>query len=233
MQAAWDALERNDFRFAERAAREALARSPGDLEALFLLGSTLLFEGRYADARAPLAAAAALNRRPVRYRLGHCLLALGDFAGAEQALRRETADHPQFADAHNTLGVALINQSRQEEALEAFRAALALAPDHAEASNNAGNVLAALGRTAEALSHLERAVQARPQLADAHMNLGLALKSLRRYDEAIESFSQALALAPDTHYALSSLVSCELFVYRWPQVEPHIAALREQVRAGK
>src|SRR3954470_2297688 len=70
MQAAWDALERNDFGTAERVAREALAHSPRDPEALFLLGSTLLFEGRCAEARAPLeAAAAALNRRPVRYRL--------------------------------------------------------------------------------------------------------------------------------------------------------------------
>src|ERR671933_67392 len=109
MQAAWDALERNDFRYAERAAREALARSPEDAEASYLLGSTLLFEGRFAEARAPL----------------------------------------EFADAHNTLGVALINQARQEEALSAFRAALALAPQHVEANNNLGNVLAALGRTEE------------------------------------------------------------------------------------
>src|SRR4051812_4217804 len=234
MQAAWDALERNDFGTAERVAREALAHSPRDPEALFLLGSTLLFEGRCAEARAPLeAAAAALNRRPVRYRLGHCLLALGEFAGAEQALRREIADHPEFADAHNTLGVALINQSRQEAALEAFGAALAIAPHHVEANNNAGNVLSAVGRMDEALPYLQRAVQNSPQLADAHFNLGLALKSLHRYDEAIEAFSRAATLAPETSYALSSLVWCELLVWRRPEVEPHIAALREQVRAGK
>src|SRR4051812_8654789 len=117
MQAAWDALERNDFGTAERVAREALAHSPRDPEALFLLGSTLLFEGRCAEARAPLeAAAAALNRRPVRYRLGHCLLALGEFAGAEQALRRENADHPEVADAPNTPRLAALNPSTPEAA---------------------------------------------------------------------------------------------------------------------
>jgi protein O-GlcNAc transferase len=234
MQPAWDALERNDFRYAERAARAALARSPGDAEALYLLGSTLLFEGRYAEARAPLeAAAATLTRRAVRYRLGHCLLALGELPAAEQALRRETSAHPDFADAHNTLGVALINQARQDEAAVEFRAALAIAPHHVEANNNLGNVLTALGRAQEALPYLERAARARPELADAHLNLGLALKSLRRYDEAIAAFSRAVALAPDMNYALSSLVWCELLVWRWPQVAPHSAALREQVRAGK
>jgi len=234
MKAAWDALERNDFRYAERAAREALARSPGDAEALYLLGSTLLFEGRFAEARAPLeGAAAALTRRAVYYRLGHCLLALGELAAAEQALRRETKAHPGFADAHNTLGVALVNQARQEEAAASFRATLALAPQHVEANNNLGNVLAALGRPQEALPYLERAVQTSPQLAEAHLNLGLALKALQRYDEAIGAFSRTVMLAPDMNYALSSLVWCELLVHRWNELEPHAAALREQVRADK
>jgi len=234
MQAAWDALERNDFRFAERAAREALAKAPGDAEALYLLGSTLLFEGRFAEARGPLeAAAATLTRRAVHYRLGHCLLALGELAAAEQALRRETKAHPEFADAHNTLGVALVNQARQEEAAAEFRATLAIAPQHVEANNNLGNVLAALGRSEEALPYLERAVQTSPELADAHLNLGLALKALRRYDEAIGAFSRAVTLAPDMNYALSSLVWCELLVHRWDELGPHAAALREQVRADK
>lgn len=90
-QAAWQALERDDFRFAENIAREALGRSPGDGEALYLLGSTLLFEGRHREALAPLLqAAAVLARRGVRYRLGHCHLALGELELAEQALRAET-----------------------------------------------------------------------------------------------------------------------------------------------
>lgn len=234
MQSAWDALERNDFRTAESAAREALARSPADGEALYLLGSTLLFEGRFQDALAPLSAAVdRLERRGVAYRLGHCHLALGDFARAEQALRRETRAYPDSANAHNTLGVALVDQSRNEEALAAFVAALRLDANHGEANNNAGSVLRALGRSADALPYLQRAVAALPGLADAHQNLGLVLHALRRYDEAAASFGQVLALAPHTPYALSSLVWSELFACDWRALATHIGALRDQVRAGR
>lgn len=233
MQSAWDALERNDFRTAESAAREALARSPADGEALYLLGSTLLFEGRFQDALGPLSAAVdRLERRGVAYRLGHCHLALGDFARAEEALRRETHSHPDFANAHNTLGVALVNQSKNDEALAAFVNAIRLDPDHGEANNNAGNVLRTLGRLDEALPHLRRAVAALPGLVDAHQNLGLVLHALRRYDEAAASFSHVTALAPHTPYALSSLVLSELFDCDWRELATHIAALRDQVRAS-
>lgn len=233
MQAAWDALDRNDFRFAEAAAREALARSPADAEALYLLGSTLLFEGRVQEAAGPLAAAfERLERRGVAYRLGHCLLALGDYVRAEQALRRETHAYPDSANAHNTLGVALVNQGKNQEALGAFRAALRLDPGHAEANSNAGAVLRTLGRPEDGLPYLQRAVAAQPSLADAHQNLGLVLHALRRYEEAAASFRQVLALAPRTPYALSSLVWSELFACDWRELEQHVGALREQVRAN-
>jgi predicted O-linked N-acetylglucosamine transferase (SPINDLY family) len=139
LHAAWQALERDDFAFAESAARATLARSPQDGEALYLLGSALLFAGRAAEALAPLGEAAArLQRRGVGYRLGHCRLALGDFPGAEAALRRETELYPQSANAQNTLGVALVRQGKHEQALAAFLAALRIEPAHAEARRNAG-----------------------------------------------------------------------------------------------
>jgi len=233
MQAAWQALARNDFRFAERTAREVLARSPCDPEALYLLGSTLLFEGRFAEARGPLESAAGrVERRGAGFRLGHCCLALGELAAAEQALRDEVRRHPNFADAHNTLGVALVSQAKNEEALAAFRAALALEPAHAEANSNAANLLFTLGRAEQALPYAERAVAAKPQLADAQLNLGLILHALKRYEEAVASLSCAYGIAPTTPYALSSLVWSALHCCDWRDLDAHIAALRAQVRTG-
>ena len=199
LHAAWQALERDDFAFAESAARAALARSPADAEALYLLGSTLLFAGRHAEALGPLETAEArLQRRGIAYRLGHCRLALGDSAGAESALRRETERHPDFAAAHNTLGVALVNQARHEAALAAFLAALRIDPGHAEAHHNAAGVLWTLGRTAQAADHFRDALQAKPDLARLP-------------------------------YFLSQLVWSEITLCRWADAGPHIAALRAGV----
>jgi protein O-GlcNAc transferase len=233
LEAAWQALERDDFRAAERAARDALAGDPGDAEAWYLLGSTWLFEGRYRDAVAPLAEALRTDgRRGIGYRLGHCYLALGEFGSAEEALQREVRAHPDFADAHNTLGVALVNQGRQEQALAAFLAALRIDQRHAEANNNAANALCELSRSEEAIPYLRRAVEAKPGLADAHHNLGLAMQSLQRHEEAIASFARAVAIAPQMPYALGSLVRSEIAICRWQDAEPHIAALRAQLREG-
>jgi predicted O-linked N-acetylglucosamine transferase (SPINDLY family) len=234
LQAAWEALDRDDFRAAEAAALQALAADPGDGEALFLLGSTRLFEGRHREALGPLSdAASRLERRGVRYRLAHCHLALGDYALAEAALRREARDYPDSANARNTLGVALVSQSRHEEALSALLDALRIAPDHVEANSNAGGVLHKLGRHEEALPYLRRALAAQPELVDASYNLGLALRALERHDEAVGCFARVVALAPQAPYALSALVWSELFTCEWAPLAGHTQALREQVRAGR
>jgi protein O-GlcNAc transferase len=235
LDAAWKALDRDDFRAAERAAQSALARNPRDAEALFLLGSTWLFEGRHHDALAPLAEAQRLDaaRRGTGYRLGHCYLALGDLANAEQALRAEVDAHPDYANAHNTLGVALVNQGRHEEALPSFLAALRIDGGHVEASNNAANALSTLGRAEEAIPYLRRALEIDPQLADAHQNLGLVLHSLQRHEEAAASFARAVELAPRMPYALSNLVRSTIAACRWQDAAPRIAALRAQVREGE
>jgi predicted O-linked N-acetylglucosamine transferase (SPINDLY family) len=235
LEAAWRALDRDDFRAAERAAQGALARNPRDAEALFLLGSTWLFEGRHQDALAPLDEAQRLEpaRRGTGYRLGHCHLALGDLVKAEQALRAEVAAHPDYTNAHNTLGVALVNQGRHEEALASFLAALRIDDRHVEANNNAANALSTLGRAEEAIPYLRRALEIDPQLADAHQNLGLVLHSLQRHEEAAASFARAVELAPRMPYALSNLVRSTIAACRWQDGAPRIAALRAQVREGQ
>src|SRR3954452_3237306 len=232
LQAAWDALERDDFRFAEARAREVLAGAPDDAEALYLLGSTHLFEGRLQDALPPLSAAAReLQRRGVCYRLGHCQFGLGDLDGAESSLRRETQAYPESASAWNTLGTVLAARERKEDALAAFQAALRLDPAHAEAGVNAASLLHAAGRNSEALPLLERVVAAHPGLAQAHHNLGQVLHALHRYEQAAASFGRARALDPQAPDALSLQVWSELFACDWQHIDAHIAALRSQARA--
>jgi protein O-GlcNAc transferase len=233
LAAGWDAIQRDDFAGAERLARAALAVTPQDGEALYLLGSSLLFQERFGEALAPLTEAQRrLARRGVRHRVGYCHLALGDFPRAEALLRAEVEAHPDLVDAWNALGVALVNQSRLPAALAAFQEAARRDPGSAAAHNNVANVLGDLGRHQEALPHLQRAVQSNPQLADSHHNLGMLLQRLKRHEEAADALEQALKLAPRMTYTLSYLAWNELAACRWQRLPARIEALRAQVREG-
>ncbi len=93
---------------------------------------------------------------------------------AAEAFREAVAASPQFAEAHNDLGLALAGQGKAMEALEAFRRALELQPDHAIAWNNLGTLWLSLGNYAEALPCFEKAVALAPHLPDLHKNLEVA-----------------------------------------------------------
>ena len=228
----WEAVKRDDLKAAEAIARAALAHSPQDGEARYLLGSSLLFQNRFKEALAPLVAAhRAAPRRGSGHRLGYCHLALGEFAQAEALLRREVEAYPDLIDAYNALGVALINQARLPDALAVFLEAARRDPGSAVAHSNVANVLGDLGRGAEALPHLQRAVALDPGLAEAHYNLGVLLHGLKRHEEAIASLEQALRLAPATTYTLSHLVWNEMAICRWEGLAARVEALRAQVRA--
>ena len=170
---------------AEDIARVALRTNPGDVESLYLLGSSLLFQDRFPEALAPLSEVVErAPRRGAGHRLGYCHLALGDFKSAEQLLRREIAAYPDLVDAHNTLGVALINQGKPHDALAVFLEAARLDPRSATANNNVANVLGELGRNEEALPYLQKVIDANPGLADARHNLGMLLQKLKRHEQA-------------------------------------------------
>jgi Flp pilus assembly protein TadD len=112
----WRALEADDFAGAEAHARRALAQDASDLEALRLLGASLLYQARYAEALGPLEAAhRAAPHKGSGHRLGYCQLALGDFAGAAQVLRREVQEFPDLVNAHLALGVALVQLQRHRK----------------------------------------------------------------------------------------------------------------------
>lgn len=229
----WEALERDDFPTAERLAREALAAEPKDGEALYLLGSVLLFQNRFEQALGPLQDALRLApARGVGHRLGYCYLALGDYAAATEVLQREVETYPDLIHAYNALGVALIRQEKRARALSVFQEAARRDPKSAEANNNVANVLGELGRDAEALPYLQNAVAANPGLADAQHNLGALLQALQRHEEAIHRFEAALRLQPRMSYTLSYLVWNELAICRWEALSQRNDALRRQVADG-
>src|SRR5262249_40675713 len=97
----------------------------------------------------------------------------------DQALRLR----PDYAEAHNNLGIVYVKQGKLEEAIACFRQSLQERPSYPKAHNNLGNALIAQLRLDEALAHLQEALRLDPISPDAHMNLGIALLLLGNFEQ--------------------------------------------------
>jgi tetratricopeptide (TPR) repeat protein len=111
------------------------------------------------------------------------------------------------AVAHYSLGDALLQKGKRDEAIAHFQKALQIKPNYPEALNDLGGALLQKGRVDEAIAHFQRALQINPDYAVAHNNLGYALLQKGRVDEAIAHFQKALQINPDYAEALNNLGS--------------------------
>ncbi len=99
--------------------------------------------------------------------------------------------------AHNSLGAALEEQGRLDEAISHFREALQIKPDGTQAYYNMGVALEKQGKYDDSLKYLSEAVRLKPDFVNALYNLGIALKRRGDIQGAAKYFSQAVQLRPD------------------------------------
>jgi Flp pilus assembly protein TadD len=136
----------------------------------------------------------------------------GNYDEAVGSLTRALAEHPDYADLHNFLGVALHFTGRSQEAIEQFHRAIDLNPHYTEAHVNLALVLAELGRLDEAEAAFRRAAEsegsqkdgelprgARAALANRHAELGDLYAGHGRLEEAAGEYRRALALESGFH----------------------------------
>ena len=107
--------------------------------------------------------------------------------------RRALKRNPKSGDAHNWLGVALLQKNVLEEAITEFRAAVKLKPDFVRAYNNLGSTLAQAGQIQEGIEALQRGLKYAPGDLQLRLNLGMALRSKGDAEGAIAQFRSLLA----------------------------------------
>ncbi len=116
----------------------------------------------------------------------------------DETLWRTVLSHfPDFAVGHYTLGLALADAGRTQEAIGEYEEAIRIIPDYAEAHCNLGLALEKLRRTPEAIEQYEAALRIWPDYANAHYNLGLALVRMGETQEAINHWEQAIRISPE------------------------------------
>ena len=114
---------------------------------------------------------------------------------------------PDYAEAHNNLGVTLQELERLDEAEASCRQAIAMKPDFSEAHYNLGITLREMGRLKESETFYLEAIALKSDYAEAHNNLGITLREMGRLDEAEVSYRRATVLKPDfaeAHYNLGN-----------------------------
>ena len=70
---------------------------------------------------------------------------------------------PDYAEAHNNLGIALWGLGKPDDAVASYHNALSIKPDYAEAHNNLGNVFYELEKSEDAFKCHRRAVSLDPK----------------------------------------------------------------------
>ncbi len=229
-----DALARHqagDLAMAEAGYLSVLSDRPGHVDALYLLSTLRLQQGRAEDALAlseqviahvPRVADAHANK-------GTALQALQRFDDAAAAFRAAIQLAPDAAHLYFNLGNALRAAGDKPGAVTAYRDAVALKSDLVQALSNLGATLSELGHFDEAAVTCAEACRLAPSFADAHYNLGNAHREAGRFDDAVASFQAALAQNPEHANAHCNL---GLALMRHADLGPAIDALAEAMRVA-
>ena len=115
---------------------------------------------------------------------------------AEAVARRALELDPDLAEAHASLGSALITWFNFDESDREFQMAIELDPDYAVAHYWYAESLMARMRLEEALAHMETAVALEPASPIVHHLHGFTLMRMGRVDEAVAAARKALELEP-------------------------------------
>ncbi|MEX3859289.1 tetratricopeptide repeat protein [Paraburkholderia sp. BR10923] len=140
---------------------------------------------------------------------------------AEQQIREALIQYKDSAVLRASLGIALEQQNRIDDALEELRTGANETSRTAENLRLLGDVLLHTNRhDREALDAFRRAAEMNPESVDTLHDWAEALVKTGHYDEAIEKLSRAVALRPDLAPSYAE----------WGRALEHKGALREAAR---
>lgn len=131
---------------------------------------------------------------------GWSRLSLGDYPGAEAALRRAIELSPNDPQSESLLGWALMLQEKYDEALTWFQKVLVREPQNSLARINVGYICLKKKNWSEAIEHLSRAIRLdndKKATLYAHFYLGLVYLERDMFEDAQTFFQKTITLGPN------------------------------------
>ncbi|MCA1633822.1 MAG: serine/threonine-protein kinase [Acidobacteria bacterium] len=164
------------------------------------------------------------------YQNGAYYISVHSYDAAIRDLRRAVELQPEFPEAHNRLGRALLRKGQYDEAAGAFRTAVKQSGgNYPTAQYNLGFALQSQGKTDDAISAYNEAIKSRGgKYADAHFQIGSLLLAIPgRSGEAVEPLRRAIeengGRDPEAHFKLGAALAQQK---DYPNAE---SALREAI----
>ena len=109
---------------------------------------------------------------------------------------------------HNNLGVTLVRQGKDQEAIAHYKKALEINPRYVDAHYNLGSLLVLQGMDQEALPHYIEVLRINPRDAVAHYELAVILARQNKAQEAIVHLAEAVRIIPnygEAHFTLGMI----------------------------
>ncbi len=131
---------------------------------------------------------------------GWSKLSLGDYSGAESALRRADELSPADPQTEALLGWALMLQEKYDDALLMFQKVLMREPQNSLARINVGYICLKKKIFGEAIEHLSRAIRLnndKKATLYAHFYLGLVYLERDMFEDAQTFFQKTIGLGPN------------------------------------
>jgi len=126
---------------------------------------------------------------------------LGEVAVAEEMFREALRRDDSFIEARGNLGWMLLEQRRNNEALEQFNVALGQYARHAASLHGRGLIFERLGRLDEALANYQNALESEPQRHAARLQLAILYTRMDRFREAIPLLERFINEAPENTFS--------------------------------
>lgn len=188
--------------------KAAVDASPNSAELLDAYGVTLRNQERLGAAENAFRQALKIHpgyTQALR-NLCHLLEVHGRFAEAEAGLLRCAEIDNESPESLYEIGRNLMQQKKEDEALEWLRRAIKAQPDYAAAHITLSAALNATEDPLAAMEEIKASIKVLPNIPHLHTNLGIVNLSLSRADDAIACFRKALEIAPNFSHARSSML---------------------------
>jgi tetratricopeptide (TPR) repeat protein len=131
------------------------------------------------------------------------------FSAAIAEYQKAIALNPKWSVPYTNLGIALLGQNKESEAVEWFKKALDISPDP-EAHSNMGLYWVNLGQLNKAIEEFQKCIDLNPRprvQSTCLCNMGLAYEQKNMLDKAIELYKKALEIDPTDPEAYYSLAT--------------------------